>query len=183
MTRIEFIQPYSFNLHIGDEYNRAIAKCDDDAWICITDHDTLKPPGFAERVRDVVLVHGTDDRLFGAMTNRMGRENPAVIPAMYNNENISDHLRAANQIWSKIRTDITPTDVVCGYCMVFKKSLWEKLGGFRSRSVVFDKELSAVADCYLMRGVYIVHLYRWGKTNPELTTGHLTRAGSLKATK
>ena len=178
--RIEFIQPYSFNLHIGDEYNYSISKCDSDSWICITDQDTLKPPGFAERVADVVRLHGTPDRLFGAMTNRVGAKNPAVVPGMYESDSISAHLETAKTVWKQNLTSITPTEIVAGYCMVFQKSLWEKLGGFRSRSVVFDKELSAVADCFLMKGVYIVHLYRWGKVNPQLQTTHLSIIGRLK---
>ena len=178
--RINFISPYSFNLHIGDEYNHAIDKYQSDEWICINDQDTLKPPGFAERVHDVVLRHGQPDRLFGAMTNRVGWRNDAVIQSMYHNDSITDHLAMANELWKKNGIAIRPIEIVCGYCMVFQKSLWEKLGGFRSRSVVFDKEISAVADGYLMAGVYIVHLYRWGLPNPEIQTTHLSQIGRLK---
>lgn len=176
--KIEFIQPYAFDGYIGREYNRVLELLPDDSWVCITDHDTLKPPGFADRVAHVLRDHGRPDRLFGAMTNRVGWKNRAVIQPMYAERDISEHLITAKRIWNENKTDLIHIDIVCGYTMVFHKSLWKSMGGFLDRTIVFDKQISAHAsECWLMAGVYIVHLYRWGMQNPELRHAHLTQPG------
>lgn len=175
--KIEFISPYAFNGLIGAAYNDAIARQPENSWICINDHDTLKPPGFADRISRVLDVHGHPDRMFGAMTNRVGWRNDAVVQEMYNNDSVTDHLIMAKSLWNMNGVAIRPVEIVCGYCMVFHKTLWEKMGGFPDRTIVFDKQMSSVAETYLMIGVYIFHLYRWGRANPEFVTNHLSIPG------
>jgi hypothetical protein len=176
---IHFLQPYAFNGMIGTAYNVDIMRMPKDSWICITDHDTLKPPGFADRVKKVLDHHGRADRLFGAMTNRVGYRNAAVVPSMYNNDSITDHLDMAKTLWKQNGTELKHTEIVCGYCMVFNKKLWEEMGGFPARTIVFDKQLSgAASECWTMTGVYILHLYRWGMANPETRVRHLQYPGT-----
>lgn len=175
---IEFIQPYTTNGLIGAEYNRAISNVPADSWVCITDHDTLKPPGFADRVHAVLKTHGRPDRIFGCMTNRVGYKNPVVVRAMYENDSVTDHLEMAKHLWKQNHTQIFEHPIVCGYCMVFHRSLWDGFDGFPDRSITFDKILSGLGKTYIMAGVYIFHLYRWGRTNPEFVTTHLTFPGS-----
>lgn len=175
---IEFISPYAFDGFIGREYNRAINNLPADCWICLNDQDTLKPPGFADRVNKVLAAHLNPDIVLGCKTNRVGWRSPCVVPEMYSEKDISKHLDTAKRLWAENKTDLMEIDIVPGYCMVFHKSLWERMGGFAERSIVFDKELSRFADqCFIMQGVYIIHLYRWGEQNPELKTRHLTNPG------
>ena len=64
--------------------------------------------------------------------------------------------------------------------MVFHKSLWEKVGGFREDQTFFDKYFSYdVYDkggvCMIAKGLYIFHLYRWGSLNPVSEVKHLVK--------
>lgn len=157
---IDFIQPYSYDLRIGEVYTEAIRKCN--GWICITDQDTLKPPGFAERIKKVIEAHGNTSRLFGAMTNRVGWGHEAIVPDTFLEDSITNHLSVAKRLWEKNETDITKTRVVPGYCMVFHRELADKWLPFEPRTITFDRWASDRSECYLMQGVYIIHLYRWG---------------------
>lgn len=175
---IDYIQPYSVSLDIGAEYNRAISACKD--WICITDHDTLKPPGFAERLHKTLSENAHPNRVFTCMVNRVGHNHDAVVEEMFMEDSISEHLKTASSTWRQYGTKTVPTSVAPGYCMVFHKSLWEKLPqGFKPRSFVFDRELSRVGQPMLMKGVYIIHLYRWKNPNPEKSYSHLLRGNSV----
>ena len=178
MHEITFLQPYAFDLEIGTAYNKAIEKAE--GWICITDQDTLKPPGFAERVHDVIKRHGNKNRLFGCMVNRVGRPQPALVPNMYMNDSITDHLEVSKTLWEVHKTDIEPTKIVPGYCMVFHKDLAKRWKPFTHNTYKFDIEASNQSECMLMKGVYIIHLYRWGLKEPKPHIEHLLKAGILK---
>lgn len=175
---ITFIQPYSFDLHIGKTYNEAIKEAK--GWICITDHDTLKPPGFAERVKEVIDTHKDKSILYGCMTNRVGWNHPAIIPEMFMEDSITAHLETAKYLWKKHGTKLQPTTVVPGYCMVFHKELAETWPDFHPRSITFDRKASQHSKPMLMTGVYIIHLYRWLEKDPSKKTRHLNEIGILK---
>ena len=176
---ITFLQPYAFDLQIGTAYNKAIEKAE--GWICITDQDTLKPPGFAERVHEVIKKHGDKNRLFGCMTNRVGKPHPAIIQSMYQEDSITKHLEASKTLWKAHRTAIEPVKIVPGYCMVFHKSLAVRWRPFTHNTYKFDVEASNQSNTYLMKGVYLIHLYRWQhRENPRPHIDHLLNAGILK---
>lgn len=182
---ITFLQPYDFELQIGTAYNEAIEKAE--GWICITDQDTLKPPGFAERIKEAIEKHGDKNRLFGCMTNRVGRPSPMIVEQMYQEDSITKHLEVSKQLWEKHKTAIEPVKIVPGYCMVFHKDLAKKWGPFTHNTYKFDIEASNRTGnapnrsrCYVMKGVYIIHLYRWGLENPKPHIEHLLTPGILK---
>lgn len=177
---IEFLMPYSFDLHIGDVYNKAIANAPEDSWLVLMDQDTLRPPGFAERVKAVIETHGNKETLFGCMTNRVGWNHPAIIPEMFMEDSITVHLEVAKAVWRTHGTNITPTEVVPGYCMVFHKDLAKTWPPFEPRTITFDRVASRHSKCVLMQGVYIIHLYRWGHAEPTKKTRHLHEIGILK---
>lgn len=172
---IDFIQPYSFDLTIGGAYSRAIAKCDD--WICVNDQDTMKPPGFAERLQQV-LKKADKNTIYGCMTNRVGWKHPAIVPEMFMEDSITKHLEKANELWEKYGTQTEPVDVVPGYCMVFRRELAETFLPIPN-GINFDRIISANRKTELMKGIYIIHLYRWGLKNPSIQTEHLFKSGTL----
>lgn len=179
---VHFLAPYAFDLLIGGAYNRAIEMLPPGAWICINDHDTLKPPGFAERVKFVIEYEIEDPAswLVGCKTNRMSRANPNVVQAMHEEDSLSAHLVCAAQLWEKHKTALEPNHEVAGYCMIFHRSLWERVGGFPPRSIRFDSWLSERSSCWTASGIYLIHLYRWHqRKNPEKSYSHLLRAGRL----
>lgn len=172
---IEFIQPYSYDLNIGATYTQAIRKCED--WICITDHDTLKPPGFAERIMEVTKT-ASKDTIYGCMTNRVGWKHPAVIEELFMEENITKHLNKATELWEAYGTKTEPTKVVPGYCMLFHRELAETFLPI-PKAINFDRIICANRKTELMKGIYIIHLYRWGTKNPSIQTTHLHKTGFL----
>lgn len=174
---IDFLSPYSFELEIGKAYNQAIQKCE--GWICITDFDTLKPPGFNERIKAVIEQHGDKKRLFGCMTNRVGWNHPAIVPEMFMEDSVSAHLKTARDLWKQHGTAIEPAKVVPGYCMVFHRDLYDTWGPFPDKTVLFDRIASDKSECWLMRGVYILHLYRWGTKDPSRKVEHLKNGYSI----
>lgn len=173
---IEFIQPYSFDLNsIGDAYSHAISKCED--WIAMFDQDTLKPPGFAERINQV-LKTAKKDTIYGAMTNRVGWKHPGVVKEMFMEDSITKHIEKANELWDKYGTKTEPCEVVPGYCMIFHRELAETFLPLPN-GINFDRIISANRKTVLMKGIYIIHLYRWGLKNPSPQIEHLKKQGTL----
>ena len=170
---INFIQPYSFELNIGDAYNEAIEPLE--GWICLTDQDTLKFDGFAHHIKDVIET--IDERtIFTCMTNRLRKDNRQVIIELFDETNIEVHFNKFASLWALNGTKLTDADVIAGVCMVFHKSIWERIKFVNAAN--FDRVFTA--ECKnrgykikLATGIYIFHLYRWGKKNPESSFEHL----------
>lgn len=173
---IEFIQPYSFELKIGKAYNEAIERAE--GWVCITDQDTLKPPGFAERVAEILRTHGNKETLYGCMTNRVGHNHPAIVQALFEEDSITKHLECAERLWEEHKTTLEDTRIIPGYCMVFHKDLARHFLPFPENTLTFDKIASRKSpQCKIMKGIYIIHLYRWGVKDPQKEQTHLHSIG------
>ena len=172
---INFIQPYSFTLDIGIAYNKACEPLE--GWICITDQDTLKFEGFANHLRTII---GTIDEnvVFTCMTNRLRRNNPQVVKECFDESDIDKHFNYFNNVWDVYGTKLVDTETIAGVCMVFHKKVWEKVKF--ANCVTFDRVFSHQArqagfKTKLALGLYIFHLYRWGKPDPENNIEHLNR--------
>lgn len=168
--------PYGFDLEIGSAYTKAIDKCED--WVVLMDHDTLRPPGFAERLQQVLKT--ADKRtIYGCMTNRVGWNHPAIIPEMFMEDSITKHLEKANELWNTYGIQTEPTEVIPGYCMIFHRSLADEFLPLPKRTYTFDRIISQGRNTVLMKGIYIIHLYRWGLENPSPVKDHLIKQGLL----
>jgi len=176
--RLEFISPYDFDLNIGGAINRSIEHLPDDAWVAHTDQDTLKPPGFAERVREVLKSPFLKtDYVLTCRTNRVGWDSPLIIQEMFMEPDISKHLETASALWEEKGTGVMPTKVAPGYCMVFNVGHVKRLDGFPENSIIFDRWLSKKSTPFVMEGVYIFHLYRWLEPVPGPKQDHLRKKG------
>ena len=178
---IHFISPYAYDLRIGDALNRDVARLPDDSWIVHCDQDTLKPPGFAERVQRVLQGGIAKNVVLTCMTNRANPKMECVLKDMYDEGHLGPHLSLARGLWQKHGTEVVPTEVAPGYCMIFHKQHWISLGGWPASCVSFDTWLSERSTPYLMKGVYIIHLYRWGNgiTQAKRKTQHFLQPGYL----
>ena len=85
---MNFIQPYSFTLNIGKAYNEACQPLE--GWTCITDQDTLKFDGFAQRVKQIT-DQAKETQVITCVTNRLRRDNENVIMELYEENDINIH--------------------------------------------------------------------------------------------
>lgn len=175
--KVNYIQSYSPEFTISKRLNEIINPLE--GWICLTDCDTLKFPNFTTNLIEVLNTVDTNT-LIGPMTNRLRPTNPAVIQSMYNNDSISDHFLKAVELWNEFKTETEPAKIIAGNCMIFHKSLFDKVGGFDENKLFFDKYFSyAVTEiggrCLLAKGLYIFHLYRWDSIDPVSQVSHLLK--------
>lgn len=168
---IFYLQGYDLKANIGKAYNNHIQYLPDDSWICITDHDSaFLVPECGQQLHDIILKHGNDYDLLGCVTNRL-----RGLHQLHNNEfsydhDINNHFKIACDRYKDFYSDVEPISGVAGVLMLFKKSTWEKIGGFVEGSVacdtIFNQSISKQGGKIgLMKGVYLYHLYRiWEDT-------------------
>lgn len=172
---IHFIQPYSFELNIGKAYNEAIEPLD--GWICITDQDTLKFEGFANKVKEIV-DHASKKDVITCVTNRLNNLNQNLVDGMYNEPDINKHFEVYNRLWDEHGNSLEGTKMpIAGVFMLFHKSVWDKVK-FVENSIQFDSLFTEEVkrkgfNTKVAKGLYIFHLYRWGKSVNDIK--HLTK--------
>ena len=162
---MNFIQPYDFNINIGKAYNEA---CDPlYGWICITDQDTLKFDGFAQKVKQITEI-ADKTQVITCMTNRLRKDNINVVQELYDESDINVHLNKYNALWDEYGTTLERTKMpIAGVFMLFHKTVWNTVK-FRENDPTFDGAFSvdvrrAGFTTWTAKGLYIFHLYRWGR--------------------
>lgn len=175
--RIHYITPFATDKNIGKEYNARIKELPDDCYIVLRDGDTLfMNSDWGNQIADIIKSN-PNYQIIGAMTNRLGVSDQLFEGKISENSNINYHINIAEQ--AKIfKTLVRPTNLVAAMCMIFHKSIWDELGGFKEDSIFFDKEFckSAIAknmNIGVALGLYIFHLYRWGQDKPQFYKKHL----------
>ena len=162
---MNFIQPYDFDFNIGKAYNEACEPLE--GWICITDQDTLKFEGFAQRVKQITDI-ADKTQVITCITNRLRKDNENVIHELYNESDINIHKDKFDALWTTYGTQLEPTKMpIAGVCMIFHKSVWEKVK-FIEKAINFDSLFThsckrAGFTTHVAKGLYIFHLYRWGR--------------------
>ena len=178
--KIEFIQVFDFDLNIAKRLNEVIEPLPNN-WICLTDQDTLKFDGFAQDVKELIESGNiTKKDLTGCMINRLNKNNKAVIKPLFDEKCINKHYGQALFSRRFHKQRVEETDIVAGACMIFHKELFNAVGGFDESKLYFDKDLSRKTlknggRLLLARGIYIFHLYRWGKKDPVSSIDHLKK--------
>lgn len=168
---IHFIQPFSFEKNIGKAYNEAVK--DLDGWICITDQDTLKFEGFANRVKQIV-DGANKNQIITCSTNRLRRDNMNVIHELYNEPDINVHYNKFNELWEMYGTRLEPTnEAIAGVFMLFHKTAWEAVP-FIENAINFDRLFTSGCKNkgfkpMVAKGLYIFHLYRWGRDVSDIS--------------
>lgn len=176
---IHFIQPYGFDRNIGGAYNKACEGLE--GWICITDQDTLKFEGFADRVRQITNVARKTD-VITCRTNRLRRDNTNVLMDYYNESDINVHQDIFNRLWDEYGVTLDRTsEPIAGVCMIFHSTVFEKVK-FTEWAINFDSLFTthcrnAGFITYVAKGLYIFHLYRWGRNVAD--TSHLDLTGRI----
>lgn len=176
-VQIRFIQPFSQSKNIGFEYNQCISELPDDCYVVLRDMDTLPlRSDWGNQIYKVIEANPAY-QIIGCMTNRLRAPYQLVKGKFSDDPDISNHIEIANQLWDEKGTLVTEVPLVAGMCMIFHKSICEQIK-FDENTIFFDKRFCEQARKLKMkigvaRGVYLFHLYRFGKVDPFNYKGHL----------
>lgn len=166
--------------NIGGGLNRAIECLPEDAWVCLRDGDTcFLTPQWGKQVEAIVAAHGDKHPLIGAMTNRIRAPYQLHGGVMSDESDLSRHTAIAAQRWDRHGTAVAPVDIgpVSGFLMLFRRSTWAG-HPFPEHSIYFDQVFTEAVrrdggKPAIALGLYVLHLYRWGKSNPLGSVAHL----------
>lgn len=176
---IYHITPYLTG-DIGKGINDTIKLLPEDSWICVRDIDTMfllpEQPMWLENI--VAKNPGFD--LIGATCNRLGDTYQLFDNEISENDSITYHINRAKDSrakWGNLIEEVPHGVRLAGFFLLFRKSLWEEFP-FEERSIQFDlifsdKLHSAGKRLGLLRGMYLFHTYRLGKSDPRKHISHL----------
>lgn len=172
--RIWYISPFSVSKNIGYEYNEQIKLLPAEDWICLTDQDVCFLLPFQKRqIEEIVLKD--EYELYGCLTNRLAGIHQLYKPEHFDCGDIAVHIEDAKECERNNYGVCEPTnESIAGMFMLFRKSTWERVGGFLENSIQFDKAFShRVKSKAIMRGVLLFHLYRFNQKFPASKYHHL----------
>lgn len=181
--KIRYITPFSTESrfgypNIGGEYNQVISELPDDCWVVLRDGDTMfLTSDWGHQIKHIIEANKDYD-LITCRTNRLG-VSEQVDDRMFHIEDIGWHKIVAAEEWEIEGSAIKPAILAAGLCMIFKKELWQKVGGFPEYDITFDRifsrrVLKSGGKIGIAKGLYLFHLYRWGEKNPQSSIKHLT---------
>lgn len=173
---IHYLTPYATDRNIGKSYNEACDLVPDGDWICIRDGDTMfTTPDWGRMIDHVVRMHGAEYDLFGAVTNRIGWKHQAV-PGMFDMMDLKRHAEVGSIIQSGGPQVEATNELIAGFFMLFRKETWKNnpFPEDRSRARLFDMDFSMrIKRRAVIRGLYLVHLYRLWSDNARTDVRHL----------
>jgi GT2 family glycosyltransferase len=177
--KINYLQIHDYNLNISHRLNECINLLPNE-WICLTDNDVLKFPSFANNLKELLESnHVSTNDLIGTVTNRLRPSNPQVINSLFNVSDMHMHFNYSLEVWNAYNIQVEQTNLIAGSCMIFHRSLWEKVGGFDEDKIFFDKyfsyKVNEVGRCLIAKGIYTFHLYRWDAVSPVDAVEHLVK--------
>lgn len=179
---IHYLTPYDTEKNIGRAYNEAIENIgDDNDWIVVRDGDTMFPtPQWGKHIEDTLMKIGDAYQLIGAMTNRIGAEHQRV-PGMWDVWDMREHVLKAKELQENHYAVVEETDKgVAGFFLAFRKKTWKEIRFTENKNearifdTVFYKNVRAKKmRVGIMKGLYIVHLYRPLSDSPRTDVKHL----------
>lgn len=178
--RIFYANPYSTSKNFGKAINdfcELIPNGDD--WIVIQDGDICYlTPDWGKRIENALKLDGNRFGLVGCYTNRLRGLHQLHGRKLSDNHDMRYHYQVAKLYYDAGIQDIGNLGVA-GFFMAFKKSTWEKAGGFKENTYVFDTEFNTSVRALgmkvgLIRALYVYHAYRiWAVTDPANNFEHL----------
>lgn len=177
---IHYIQPYTTDKNIGRAYNEAISLLPEDCWVGLIDHDAmfLRPDSKAQ-IDNIIREQGDKWAVLGVVTNRLAGTHQLYQNRFNDSGDIREHLAIADQCHNDHYGEVIPTNInLAGLCMLFRKSTWEVVGGFKENSIRLDSEFTDSVQAIggklgIMKGVYMFHLYRMWSPDPVYMINHL----------
>jgi GT2 family glycosyltransferase len=177
--KVHYIQPYNILKNIGKGINDAINQINADRndFIVLLDHDVCFLRADSKRQLEEIL-NTTDYDILGPVTNRLSMPHQ-LANGMFDVTDMREHIKAANAYHEANYGQVIPTkDILAAFCLCFRVSTWEKVGGFQQNSIQFDSifcasAMNSGAKCGIMVGVYVFHCYRLLSDNPKYSFQHL----------
>lgn len=177
--KIWYFQPYATDMNVGRAYNEHCEVMGPDDWAVITDHDTMYiHPKTKAQIEHIIHNQGKDYDLLGCYTNRIGSPHQCYGGKRSDDYNALHHMEIAEKLHTEHYGEVEPIrQGIAGFFMAFPARTWQN-HKFVENSIYFDTELSkavlrAKGKIGLMKGVYIMHLYRPGSKDPQREYSHL----------
>lgn len=164
--RVVYLSPHRADINIGKAYNDDIELVPDDAWIVITDSDAcFLNPHDKNKIPKLIMDFGNDYDLIGCLTNRIGSNHQCYEGKFSNEMNLMRHKEIAMQ---DLPHEIVPGGVA-GFFMLFSKETWNKVGGFKEKTIATDTAFNRLVEgaggrCGVYQGIVMLHGYRLGES-------------------
>jgi GT2 family glycosyltransferase len=158
--RVFHMIPWNSDKNIGKSYNESMSMVKTNDWVCFLDGDAVHTSHFfGKRIEEVID------------TNRVNCTYQIAPGVDVKNNDQEYHRNFGDNIWETYGNqvmDVTNNMELSGVFIAIKKSVWEKVGGFKE-----DKMLTVDNDIHrkirisgekvgLMKGIYVQHWYRGG---------------------
>lgn len=165
-------QPFSTTKNLGEHYNAHCALVPNETdWIQIMDYDALILSTKTYQVIENAITNPDNAhiKLFGAMTNRIGRSIQCLGHEPDTNDSIRHHIAIAETLATQYPNGETvPSLMAAGFFILFQKSYWmanpfqEKI--ISPNGMLFDHAFSKQAKQQnaigIIKGSYLWHTYR-----------------------
>lgn len=177
---IYYSNPYSIEKNFGKALNNFVSLVPNgDDWVVIQDGDiTYLTPDWGKRIHAALEVDGDKFGLVGCYTNRLRGTHQLHTGKLSHDHNIKNHYDIALTYDRAGIHDIGHLGIA-GFFMAFKKSTWDRAGGFKENTHVFDTEFNRSVRALGMKlgligSLYVYHSYRvWTENDPANNYQHL----------
>jgi hypothetical protein len=134
-------------------------------------------------IEGIVANHGNNWDVLGCVTNRIGNESQRHGHPTDNQKQwvfdlnrIDAHMNICKETSYLKGSQIEETNLIAGFLMIFKKSLWNKIKF--QEGINFDIKFCEAVKASggrigIMKGIYVWHTYRLGHDNPKSYKKHL----------
>jgi len=163
--------PWNSDKNIGRSYNEMMELIDSNDWGCFIDGDAVHTTHYFGSRIEQTIKNNPEYSLLTCYTNRIGCKYQIAPNCDSSNENQTYHREIGEKLWGENGTlviDITKNSPMSGVMILLKKSMWEKVGGFKEEKMltvdndIHIKVRNAQGKVGLMQGIYLQHWYRGG---------------------
>lgn len=161
--------PYDHEGNIADAYNRYCEVVpNDNDWIILWDADLMVLTPKYEHLMFEVAERNPQYSLWTIYTNRVTCR-PQLIKSLFEESDIREHRKKALELYENYTYSVKDIHrSISGYCMMFKKKTWEKIGfsgkGLFGVDTIFSNKIRhGGGKIGLMEGVYGFHYYRFNE--------------------
>lgn len=164
---IYYFTPYNLDKNLGAAYNQSMSLLKKDSdWGCLLDGDTMfLTPDFGTQIHHIVSMY-PETGMFTCMTNRVGTMQQRHNGIMSANGEMGYHRRIALKLQREHYDEVEPINRrFSGLMMLVQKKTWKKVkftDGLLGVDFKYcDAMMAAGFDMKLMKGVYMMHYYRF----------------------